>query len=409
MDRRVDIAVVGLGPVGLEAIAALGARAGERLRIVGLDARPAFGGEAPLDYFADQAAEAGLVGLESRRSGVLVFRGESGFEAAHDLALCRLDAARHAADRLARAGGVELLAGRRVTRSWLQPDYLVLETTRERFRASVVIDASGETSVLARETETAAPDAPVRSSYARVVDPPAGWLRPDTVVVEVLEPEDPEGGPLFFTVRPAADGAEVELAAWSREKVSPDALARTLTHRLVKDGIVEAPRGRRIAARRIAGLRPLRRHRVLFTGTAAGLGVPWTGHALVPGIRSARAAAEVALDALAAGSDVDRQLAALARYDRRVHDGPFGITFRFQDASKEVVLRMAADEAVRFHEVLFGMPGDLVAAFLQCRMTPRDFARMFHHFWEHYRFEDLPWVAAMNGGMAALAGYTRLR
>jgi hypothetical protein len=55
------------------------------------------------------------------------------------------------------------------------------------------------------------------------------------------------------------------------------------------------------------------------------------------------------------------------------------------------------------------MPTDLVAAFLQCRMTPRLFARMFRHFWANYRFEDLPWVAAMNGGMAAVAGYARLR
>lgn len=407
MDQRYDVVVCGLGPAGLEALSALAGLASGRLRIAGLEARDRIGIPGQLAFLASQATEAGLAGLARTIVPGIAARTASQGETTRPIAVHVLNGEAFVRSRLERTGHAEIITGCRVLRSWHQRECVVLETTAGSLRAGAVVDASGEDSPLAREAQIGKENEPTRHYCSRLLE---GDETADgaALLMDLFDP-DFEGGLLFADSLPVDGGTRYTATVWTRDEVPEDLPARKLDEYLERRGIRgEAAREER-GARRTGSLRPLHRGRLLFAGTAGGLGVPFTGQTLVSGLHSARAAARTALRAVQVGPDPDKALEAVARYDRQVHDGRFGITFRFQDVGQDVVLRLSGPEADRFFGVLFALPGELLEGFLACSLPMRDLHRMVWHYWKRYRFEELPWIAAMNGALAALAGYARVR
>ena len=406
MNERVDIAICGLGVTGLEVVRTLAESAPPGMRIVAIEARDRVEIDQPHYFWETDPEGSSLVDVEAGRYASFSVRTRVRRESRKELGRGVLDNEAYVKDRLSRTGRVQVRTGVRVDSSFQQPAYCVLKTSAGRIRASVVVDASGQSGVLAPEAEIRPPGEPVRrtvSATAATEDAdPSTWLMMDLLDPGLI------AGPLYVTAYPETAGTRYELVHWSPEPMEFAELETRL------DGYLDAiGAGGRTPYRRddrwTGGLRQLHRGRTIFAGAAAGLFVPWTGDALTGGLRSARIAADVAMQVAAVGHDPAAAQALLATYSRRLHDGNFGISFRFQDIGKDIVTRTYFDETVRLYERFFELPDDLLEGFLTCNLGPRDLARFVGHFWESYRFEEIPWTAAVKGAMAALSGYARIK
>lgn len=407
MKTPFDIIICGLGPTGLEAAATLSRIAPSTARILALEEQAEIGFEHPLCYWSFQAQQAGLMGLEQQSYDGFRTSINGKDERLHDILSFLLDNQAYVKDRLKASRSVTVVTGCRVRRSWHQPDHVVLETDLGRVRAKVVIDASGPASPLAKEAEIAPKPDPVISSIQRVVKTP-----PDSESSRLLMDLLPTGdnqGLTYFSTFPVKDNLHCILSTWSFEAADQSILKERLDEQLHKRNIVGAVSFEKTTYRRSGSLRPLHRGRLLFTGAAGGLGVPWTGDGLITGIRSAQKAVHAALGAIENRQKSSDPLRKIAGYDRLVHDGLFGITFRFQDLGKNMILKMYAEEIERFYSVFYNLPDELLRDFLGCSVSLRRIGYLMIHFWKNYRIEEIPWHAAFGGGTSALAQYARIR
>jgi len=352
---ELDVAVVGDGPAGL-ALAAACRTLGLAVVVVG-QGRP---WSATYGMWRDE------VDLPDRCFGHVSTRTVVEGRRHHDLARAYAVADNHAlrshlADgldvRTGRVSGVEHLTwGSRVVGDGAPID------------ARLVVDATGRPSALG----ASAPTTVAQTAFGVVVpEPPAGFDRAATTLMDLRPLPGPGPAPTFCYVVPVNGGWLVEETVLAgRPPVPVEQLRARLAARIGPDGpaVVDAAerveRVERVVVP-MGGPGPDRRQPVVAFGAAAGLTHPATGFSVAASLRAApRVAAAIAEGPGDVGRIWDAVWPRSMRRTRRLHD--YGL---------EVLLRLDGAELAAFFDAFFDLPEDVWAPYLRVDATPGDVSR----------------------------------
>ena len=310
-----DVLVLGAGPAGLAAAAALAAR-GLRVGLVApdlTDAPPAW----PATYCAweDELAEVGFADVVDQRWPTAVASFGEGRRHALPRPYVRVDK-RALAARLSDRAAFTRIAATVTGATHVATGTTLAFADGTDATAALVVDASGHRPVLVRPA--ASPVPAVQTAVGRFLAPGETPWRADECVLMDFDPAPlgaDDGPPTFLYVLPLADGRffveETVLAA--RPPLSADILRARLDRRLTALGVSPAPAHPGHADEWVAipmgGALP-QDARVLAFGAAGGMIHPASGYLLPRVLGAAERLADAVAGSLGAGSAPEAAVAA---------------------------------------------------------------------------------------------------